>query len=178
METQKPIESDGPQPNVTPQEQAMYDLVMTQARGILFGSKESDQSFKIVLEKLAGGRKEIGATIGHTAAMVMLSIKKGVEAKGREIPGDVLFHAGEEVVDDLIEIATAGKLMKESDTDRVKKEAVFEGLRIVGEADIEGGKVTPEKQAAAKAEMQGVLASAKKPQPKEPAGIINGAQEK
>jgi hypothetical protein len=164
------------EPNVTPQEQKQYDLVMRQARGILFGTEESDQSFRIVLEKLAQGSKDMGTTIGHTAAMVMLSVKRGIESKGRAIPGDVLFHAGDEVVDDLIEIAVAGKMMQESQAEEVKKQAVFEALRIAGQSEIDAG-LTPEKQAAAKAEVQAVVARAQERAKSgakfPPAGIID-----
>lgn len=160
-----------PQPNVTPEEQRMYDAVMMQARGILFGKADDDQGFRIVLDKLRKGKQAIGETIGHTAAMVLMSVKKGVEKQGREVPGDILFHAGEEIIDDLLEIAAADKLMKETDTERVKKQAMFEAMRIAGQAEIDGGKVTPDKQAAAKAEMQAVLAQGKKPE--KPTGIID-----
>lgn len=171
--------------NVTPQEQRQYDLVMQQARGILFGKGDDDSGFRIVLDKLGQGRKQIGETIGHTAAMVLLSVQKGIAKKGRQVPPEILFHAGDEVIDDLIEIAEAAKLMDAKDTERVKKEAMFEALRIAGQTEIDEGRVTPEKQAAAKAEMQQVLAMAqKKPgaaapeKPAEPAGIVDKMRRK
>lgn len=165
------------QPNVSPEEQRMYDMVMHQARGILFGKGEDDSGFRIVLDKLGKGQQQIGETIGHTAAMVLLSVKKGVEKKGRQIPSDILFHAGDEVIDDLLEIAEAAKFLEAKDMERVKKEAMFTALRIAGQEEIEGGGLTPEKQQQAKAEMQAVLANSKKPAAapaqSAPAGIVD-----
>lgn len=156
-------ESEG-ESNVSPEEQAQYDIVITAARGILFG----EATFKVVMDKLSGGKAEIGKTIGHTAAMVITSIKGGVEKQGREVPGDILFHAGEEVVADLIEMAVAAKLMQEADSERVTKEALFEGLKVFGEGEIAKG-VTPEKRAAAQQEVSEADAQSK--------GLINSKME-
>lgn len=156
MDMKKP--TDEQQPNVSPEEQAQYDAFMKQARGILMGTPDSDQSMVIVLEKLKAGRDDIGTAIGDTAAKVLRSVASGIEGKGRQVPQDILFAAGDEVVDELIEMAVAVGFMKEEQSEKIKKQAVFEGLRVYGENEIQSGKLTPEKRAAAQAEMKEVLA--------------------
>lgn len=146
--------------NVSPEEQKQYDIVMTAARGILFG----EATFKTVMDKLSGGKDEMGKTIGHTAAMVITSIKGGIEKQGRSVPEDILFHAGEEVVSDLIEMAVAAKLMQESEAEAVTKQALFEGLKVFGEGEIAKG-VAPERRASAQQEVAQVDAQSK--------GLIN-----
>ena len=158
--------------NVTPEEQQQYDMVMTAARGIMFGAQGS----KVVLQKLEQGKDDIASTIGHTAAMVISSVKGGIEQKGHEVPGDILFHAGMEVVADLVQVAEAGKLMDEADEKKVTEEAVFEGLRVFGEAQIKSGKVTPEDQAAAAADLKAAgIEPQDQPQNTQPQGVIGSA---
>ena len=142
-----PETSEGESSNVTPEEQAMYDAVVTAARGIIF----DDARFKIVLDKLAGGKDELASTLGHTAAMVMISVQGGIEKQGRTVPGDIMLHAGTEILDDLIEIAMRMKLMDESQREEVTKKALFEGMKVFGDGEISKG-LTPEKQAAAQQE--------------------------
>jgi hypothetical protein len=173
-------ETEKPEGNVTPEEQKMYDGVMVAARKVLFGDAEDDTRFKMVLQRLAAAKQgnELPQAIGSMAAVVMANIQGAAEKKGREIPGDVLFHAGDEVVDDIINIAVAGKLIDERQRMDVKPQALFEGLKAFGEDEMRQGKLTPDKQAAAKQELPEIERTARamlgSEAPAEPAkGIID-----
>lgn len=150
MEEMKP--DDGS--NVTPEEQAMYDQVISIARKTVFGDKDDDTRFKMVLQRLGASKDALPEAIGGIASVVMANISGAAEKKKREVPGYILFHAGDELVDDLLEIAVAGKLVDEGKREEVKKAALFEGLRLYGQNEMDAGKITPDKQQAAKAELQ------------------------
>jgi hypothetical protein len=165
--------------NVSPEEQDMYDTVMVAALAQIY----SDQTFPTVVEKLKSQKEEIGAGIGHTAAMILMSIKGAAEQQGKQIPDDVLFGAGQEVVAELIQVAIDAKLMDEAQTDDILQQAMLEGMKVFGQSEIDSGQVTPEMQAQAKADLAqvqaeqgGVPGQASAPQPK-PAGIVAGGMQ-
>jgi hypothetical protein len=163
------------QSNASPEEQEQYDMVMTAALSMIYG----DQSLPTVVEKLASDKEELGKAIGHTAAMILMSIKGGVERQGREVSGDILFNAGQEVVSELIEVAISSKLMDESQTDQILEQALTEGMRVFGEAELKSPNAA-QKQAAAKQEMagmQGGQPQGAQPQGAQPQGIIAGVMQ-
>jgi hypothetical protein len=138
--------------NVTPEEQAQYDTVMNAARTNIFGDKNDDTRFKMVLQRLSAGKDDLATNIGGIAAVTMANIAGAAQQKGREVPGYILFHAGDELVDDLIEVSEGAKLMDPKQRDEVKKQALFEGLKTFGEAQQKGQ--SPQAQAAHQAELQ------------------------
>jgi len=175
MQDDKSQAPNAPKPNVSPQQQGQYDAVMLAARGQIFGdpTKPDETPFKMVLQKLAAGKTEIANTIGDTAAKVMTSVNGAFQEKGRAIPGDVLLHAGQELVQDLVQVAAAAKLIPEGAAPQVVKQAIFAGLKTFGEAQIK----TKSPQAAPAA--PAALPSALTPPPTAnvpgapPPGIVN-----
>lgn len=146
---------DEEQPNVTPEEQAAYDKVVVGAQAMIW----SDETMPAILGKLRDFARQKGPAfaIGHTAAMILASQRANAEEAGEKLDDELLLEAGTEVVAELLEIAVAAKLVKPADQERVFNEAVLEGVRVFGEDDLKEGRITPEKQKAAMAEMQGLL---------------------
>jgi hypothetical protein len=146
--------------NVSPEEQQIYDTVVIAANSIIYG----DESAKVVLQKLEAeqGSPKI---IGHTAAMIALSIQGGAEKQGKQIPPDVLFAAGQEIVANLVELCIAKGLVKEADEQEVFKQSVFEGLKAFGDYEKNSGAITPEVQQQARAELEQTVAAGKQAQP-------------
>jgi hypothetical protein len=87
--------------------------------------------------------------------MILRSVSGGLKKAGVEVPDDVLFHAGTDLVSDLTELAVTAKLVPEADSDKVAQEAFFQGLKTYGDMEIESGKLTPEHQKAAQRELDG-----------------------
>ena len=143
------------QPNVTPEEQAAYDKVVVGAQSMIW----SEETMPAVLGKLRDFARQKGPAfaIGHTAAMILASQRANAEEAGEKLDDELLLAAGAEVVAELLEIAVAAKLVKPADEERVYNEAMPEGTRIFGEDDLKEGRITPERQKAAMAEMQGLL---------------------
>lgn len=137
-------------PNVTPEEQRLYDTVVLAAQSLIY----ADVSRKMVVQKLRDeGRENPAFAIGHTAAMLMLSIRGNAEDQGVEIPDDILLAAGQEIVADLLDIAQAARLVTKADRDKVYEQAVLEGVRAFGEDELRNKRITPELQSKAKAQM-------------------------
>lgn len=165
------------QPNVSPQEQKQYDAVMLQARGMIYGDPKKPDNligFRTILEKLGSGKKDIGVTIGHTAAMIIRSIQTGIQQQGKKVPGDILFHAGMEVVAELIEIAEAANIMSKSQEAKVKKQALFEGMRVFGIVQKTPPPQQPQQPQQPQAAQAQPLQPAQSPQPQ---GIVGAAMQ-
>ncbi len=149
--------------NTQDQGQAIYDTVVLAAHRNIFGEKDDDTRFKVVLQRLSQG--DLAENVGNIAGVTLANIKASAEKQQRAIPQDVIVEASDEVVDQLLDIAEAGKLLN-GDRESVKKKAVFAALKVVGENDIKTGKVTPEAKAEAQAAMQKMQGAA----PKQPMG--------
>lgn len=167
------------QANVTPEEQKVYDATVTAALGMIY----SKDGFATVIKKLGGFADRVPFGIGHTAAMIMSSTKKSVEQGGGQIPDDVMFAAAQEVVGDLVTIARGVGLVKPGDEQKVGEQAFYEGMKVYGQQMQDEGKITPEVQQAAKADLaagghqlpQQAPAAAPTPTTPAPAGIANSA---
>jgi hypothetical protein len=127
----------GPPANVSPEEQAMYNTVVIAAQAIIYGQGSGDMVKQRVLAS-KGDPKELG----HIAAMIVMSVQGGAKKEGKEIPTDVLFAAGQEVVADVVELAVAAKLVKPGDEEEVFKKTMFEGLRVYGNVQMATGQVS------------------------------------
>lgn len=137
--------------NVSPEEQKLYDLVMAQAHAMIY----DEQGIQAVLQKLNALKDKPAQGIGHTAAMLIRSIKGGLKRAKIDVPDDVLFHAGTELVADITEIAVAAKIITEEQASEIGQEAVFEGLKTYGEVEMASGELTPKKQRAAQKQLDG-----------------------
>ena len=151
------------QSTVTPEEQKQYDLTVAAARRNIFGDPQDDTRFKMVLQRMSATKDDIAESIGGIAATTMLNISGAAQKQNRQVPGDILLHAGDEVVDDLIEIATAAKLMDPKQTEEVKKQAMFAGLKLFGEQ--QSKTMTPEQKQQAASELQQMKGAKAPPAP-------------
>lgn len=157
--------------NVAPEEQEIYDTVVVTAHAYLY----SPGSAKMVVDKLKTQSKEksLGFAIGHTCAMILLSIKGARAKQGMEpISADVMFAAGQEVLAEIMTIADKAGLAKEDDVELFKV-AAFEAAKAYGDSELKSGDVTPEMQQEAKQEIDAVRSMV----PGEKRGLIGGGME-
>jgi hypothetical protein len=141
---------DSEESNVTPEEQHQYDTVVYKAMEMLY----SDERMPALLEKLKAGAKNISKEIGHTAAMVLTSLEQTVAQNDQEIPEEILFNAGGEIVSQIVDIAVAAKIVSPEQEQDVAEAAFYEGLRIYGQNMGRDGKITDERALAAKEQMR------------------------
>lgn len=144
--------SGGDSPNVTPQEQQQYDLVVVAALGIVY-AKGAPQMIVSKLKSFAQqGPDGIASGIGNTTAMVLISVKTAFQKQGRAIPPDVMFGAGKEVVAAILEIAATAGLCKANDPDVLKK-AAFSAVHDYGTWELKTGQLGPQERAQAQQSM-------------------------
>lgn len=109
-------DGDGQQPNVSPEEQAAYDQFVNNALEIIYPADQRGQMSKSVVAHLQGKfepqlqqmlaqvQPQVDPgnpvdTIGATAALIGLFLDASAHQAGKDIPDEVIFHAGREVVE-------------------------------------------------------------------------------
>lgn len=149
METQEGGEEASP--NVTPEEQSMYDSLVNAALDMIY---VDGNSFEQILSKIKNETQGQGLAfgIGHTAAMILRSIVSGIKQQGKEVPEDILLPAGQEVVAELVEVCVRAGLAKPSDEEQLNAEAMMNGVQEYGKAAQASGEIDPATQEQAKQE--------------------------
>ena len=148
------------QPNVSPEEQKMYDTVVVAGLHQIFDEK----MIGIITDKLKAGQSNISGAIGHTATMIMRSVDTSVQNQGKQIPDDVMFAAGQEIVSALVEVAISAKLMNEKQKDAVTEAAMYEGMRVWGDTMQKAHGISPDVQGQAKQDLQDAGIQQQEPQ--------------
>ncbi len=98
-------EQPGDAPNVSPEEQAQYTAFVETALNLI-----SDDRFEDGLLKSLGGSKDPVLSLASTALTVVQRVEASASQKGQQVSGDVLLHAGEEIVGALAEMAGAANI--------------------------------------------------------------------
>lgn len=132
----------------TPEEQAMYDLVVARAYKFIYGEGK-DQTLQV----LSSGETPADG-IGRATAMILRAIKKSAEESGKDIEGDILFHAAAEIAEDLSEFGKVAKVFKyrdEAEDQEQTEQSLFYALKYYGEEALANGEID---QADAQATMQ------------------------
>jgi hypothetical protein len=144
------MESIEEEPNVSPEEQKMYDSVVTMGMELLY----AEDRMPSLVEKLKAGSDNISGEIGHSAAMTLTTINRTVDKQDRQIPEEVLYAAGQEIVSQLVDIAVAAGLVKQEDENKVAEAALYEGLRVWGQNMGRDGQINDDTQRAAQEQMK------------------------
>lgn len=130
------------------EDQKLYDTVVLAAHRNIFGEKDDPTRFQMVVQRLGAG-ENLAENVGGIAGATIGRIKSTAEAQQREIPTELILEAADEIVDQVLNIAEASG--KVEDREKVKKKALFEAMRVVGQAELKG--MTPEKKAKAEADL-------------------------
>jgi hypothetical protein len=138
------------QPNVSPEEQKTYDATMTAALNLIY----SKEGFPTTIRKLADFKDDIPKGVGHTAAMVLISVLQSVEDKGKTIPDDILFAAGQEIVSDLLRICEGSNLIDVGTAESLAEKSFYEGMKVFGQWMNDQGRITPDVKDQAKQALQ------------------------
>ncbi len=147
-----PDDAQGEQPNVSPEEQKQYDVVVTAAMKVMYDKGR----LQTIVQKLDQGKDNLSQAIGHTAAMILMSVRSSVQQQGRAIPDDIVYAVGQDIVGQLCDIAVAAKIITQDKVETVANAALFEGVRAWGQAMTKNGDVTPDVKAASQKDMQEV----------------------
>ena len=88
------------QPNVTPEEQAMYDEFVDNAFSVIYDEKSLPQ----IIESLKGDGDPVEG-LANTAVSVIARVQDSAEQAGQPLPPDVVFNAGVEILENLADLA-------------------------------------------------------------------------
>lgn len=114
------------QPNVTPDEQRVYDQFVDNA----FSAIYDDKSLPQVIESLAGDGNPVDG-LANTAVSIVVRVQDSAEQAGQAIPPDVVFNAGVEILENLADLA--GKAGVHEFTAQEIEGATFQAMDIYRE---------------------------------------------
>lgn len=169
--------------NVSGGQQVIYDNVMIAARKNIFGDAKDDSRFKIVLQRLTGAKDDLAETVGNIAATTLYNVSGAAQKAGKQIPNDILLHAGDELVSDLIVVAQDAGLLKVKDKAELEafhKTALMAGAKLFGQAQLKQRAKPAAPPAGAPAQPAAPAPAPGAPPaqpPPPPAGIINAARQ-
>lgn len=104
VEPVEPVEPEGE--SASDEEQEWYDAVQKAGAEILFNNDEASKSVLSMLNP-----KQPAMSCGNAAAEVILQIDRGMDGR---IPESVILPASEEILDHVIDIAEAAKILTRS----------------------------------------------------------------
>lgn len=157
-------------PNVSPVEQDQYDAVVEAGRSMIVAKTAQDA----IMAKLKNSPNQVGKTIGHTLAMIALTVRRAGKSQGTTIEFDLLEQAGREWLGDLLEISEAMRLSTEANRDKIIDQAYAMALPTFGEALIKEGDITPEDSNLAREHLSELLPD-KGGETADPAATMNDA---
>lgn len=136
-------------PNVSPDEQAIYDTVVNNALSFIHGEESSQSVMNILNDKSVPPEQSIGKVV----AQIAKALQQSAEASGQEIPGDVLFHAGAEIAEEVVSLAVDAGIVGEDQAEDILQKGFMTAVDMFGQASLEDGSITPEKMEQAKTQM-------------------------
>ena len=126
---------DGEQP--TAEEQAAYNRFVGNALLLM-----SNEEVTPALLRTIGTADDPAAGVGEAAASVFLRVEAAADEQGIEIPGDVAFQGGVEIVENVADIALAAGIA-DLDDDELER-ALLTGLDTVREVKAQRGDLDQE----------------------------------
>lgn len=131
-------------PNVTDDEQRSYDEFVKNGMEIMYrpdGTVEPE-----ILKRLSTGNKPID-TMAQTTVWLAMMLEQDAKKAGHEIADEVIFHAGRELMEQLVDIADAADIHKFKQAEI--QGAWYNALDMYREANTgEGGRINPDEAAA------------------------------
>lgn len=155
------------------EEQQAYDMVVSRGIKIIYGQGKDD------ILKLMGASESPGQGMGRVVANIVSVIYNQAKENGKEVPDDVLMHAGFELIQELSEYGTTkGVFEYENDKEEEQEiqDAVMWATKYFGESQQAAGKITPEMKQQAGMQVQKGLEEEQgpaEPAPEDNVGIIN-----
>lgn len=114
----------------TPEEQAIYDRFVTTVMGVIY-PEGPEQVSPAIMQNLQGQFDERAQgmfaeaqppvqqtptdSIAQTGVLLTIAVESAMERSGQQIPDDVVFHAGAEVMEMLVELAEAAGIVELSE---------------------------------------------------------------
>jgi hypothetical protein len=145
----------GEESNVSPEEQQAYDAFIDNGAELIYRKEAMPQ----LVESLRGADNPIEG-LANTLAMVVMRLEDSAEKAGQEMSGDVMLHAGSELLQMLAEMSEAANIHTFSEEDQ--EAALYQALDIYRSTRQEEGRLPVEElqndmQMLMQAEQSGTL---------------------
>lgn len=127
----------------TQEEQMDYDLLVVRARKMMYGKGRES------ILKLLGSSETPSQGMGHAGAMIIKTMVQSAKEQGHVISTDAAIAAGEEIIEDLNELAKANNIYQyESQEEEISEmqDAMLWGVKFYGDGELKNGEITPELQ--------------------------------
>ena len=121
-----PSVGSGPEPNVTEDEQRIYNAFVNNAFSVIYDEK----SLPSIIESLKGDGNPVDG-LANTVVSVVTRVQDSAEQAGQELPPDVVFNAGVEILEDLADLA--GKAGVHDFTPEEVEGAMFQAMDLYRE---------------------------------------------
>lgn len=119
--------------NVSEQEQQIYDATVGQAYNLIYDEKVMPG----ILQRMQAG--EPVESLATTTVLVVSRVKDSADKEGIDIPGDVLFHAGMEVLQDLANLSAQAGIHEYGQDE--KEAALYQALDTYRDMMEQSGKL-------------------------------------
>jgi len=118
MEREEPGEVEGgEQPNVTPEEQEIYERVVLNALKIIYPEGEGEATVSPQIVAALKGSENPIMNLATAAVSLVTGLRDSAKKAGAPIPDEILYHAGAAIVEELAEVAEATKIHDYSEKD-------------------------------------------------------------
>jgi len=135
--------------NVSPEEQEMYDTVVNNAVNFITGEESSQTVLNILNNKSVPAEQNVGKVV----AQITKAMQRSAEAANTEIPGDVLFHAGAEITEYVVDLAVDAGIVDPDEAEDIVQKGFMTAVDMFGQESLNDGTITPEKMEKAKVDM-------------------------
>lgn len=128
-EPQDMAEVDGDMQPASPEEQQIYNQFVGRAMLMIY----DDKMLPKVIDMLDGGAEkgqdgDPMEGLARTTALVVGRVAQAADKAGQKLPGDVLLHAGKEILEDLAELSRVAKIKDYSEDPDALEGAMFRAL--------------------------------------------------
>ena len=129
----------GQMTNASPEEQEQYNMFVSQAFNLIYDEKMMPQ----IIEMLKGEGDPIEG-LARAASMVISRIRRSAIEGGVDLSGDVLLHAGTEILEDLADLSREAEIKDYTQDPDALEAAYFRALDIFRVELQENGELDPE----------------------------------
>lgn len=160
--------------NVTPEEQAEYDMFVAMCYKLIYGKGSGDS-----IEQAITKADDVVTVLATLSAKTIISVEKSAIEAGKKLSDDVIFHGGSEVVAELVNYAVQLGKVKPEQEDDVLNKVVFQAIRIYGDQALQENLITADEKDAAMQAMKEQMAqeTSVKANPKIQNAVSNAANQ-
>lgn len=128
---------EGEQPNVSPEEQKAYDAFVDNGLRLIFDKRTAPG----LLDRIKKGKTPVEGLASATVYVVD-AVRKSAEKAGQQVPDEVVFHAGFELVSNVATLSAAARVHEFSE-DEIEQ-AIYIGLDLYATMEMQEGRLDAE----------------------------------